>query len=155
MSNRELLEKFYNSFAAGDAEGMASVYSDDIHFRDPAFGDLYGNDVKNMWRMLIKSSKGNLKISHSDVQADEKNGSAKWIATYTFSKTGRHVVNKITARFEFSNGKIIRHVDSFDLWKWSRQALGLSGYILGWSSFMKNKINKQAKASLAKYNAAQ
>ena len=148
MSNRKLIEKFYDSFAAGDAEGMISVYSDDIHFRDPAFGDLFGNDVKDMWRMLLKNSNGDLKISYSDVHANEKNGSAKWIATYTFSKTGRQVVNKITANFEFSDGKISSHNDHFDLWKWSRQALGLSGYLLGWSPFMKNKINTQAKALL-------
>jgi len=154
LSNRELILKFYSSFAAGNAEEMVSVYSDDIHFRDPAFGDLYGKDAKDMWRMLLKNSKGDLKISFSDVQAGDKNGSANWIATYTFSKTGRHVINKIHASFEFSNGKIIRHVDSFDLWKWSRQALGLSGMLLGWTPFMKNKINSQAKALLKKYNAS-
>ena len=155
MPNSDLIEKFYSSFADGDAEGMCSIYSDDIHFRDPAFGDLYGKDVKDMWRMLLKNSKGKLEISFHDVQADEQNGSAKWIASYTFSKTGRPVINKITASFQFRDGKIIRHVDHFDLWKWSRQALGVSGYLLGWSSFMKNKIQKQTKMLLEKYHASE
>jgi ketosteroid isomerase-like protein len=154
LQNHQLIEKFYSSFAAGDAEGMVSVYADDIHFRDPAFGDLYGKDAKDMWRMLIRNSRGDLEISYSEIQANEKSGSAKWMATYTFSKTGRRVVNKITADFEFNEGKIIRHFDQFDLWKWSRQALGLSGYIFGWSPFMKNKIQKQAKKLLEKYHAS-
>jgi len=105
--------------------------------------------------MLLKNSKGDLKISFSDVSADEKSGAAKWVAAYTFSKTGRRVINKISATFEFKDGKINRHYDRFDLWKWSRQALGLPGYLLGWSAFMKNKINKQTKSLLAKYNAPQ
>jgi len=130
---------------------MVDCYSSDIHFRDPAFGDLYGKDAMNMWRMLVRNSKGDLKISFSGVHADQKSGSAKWVAVYTFSKTGRPVVNKITAEFEFRDGKIIRHFDHFDLWKWTRQALGLPGYLLGWTAFMKNKINKQANAALAKY----
>jgi ketosteroid isomerase-like protein len=155
LSNHELIEKFYSSFSAGDAEGMAGCYSDDIHFNDPAFGDLHGKDAMNMWRMLLRNSKGDLKITFSDVRADEKSGSANWIAVYTFSKTGRKVINKITANFEFQDGKIIRHSDHFDLWKWSRQALGLTGYLLGWSAFMKKKINSQTKSLLEKYNASQ
>jgi ketosteroid isomerase-like protein len=155
LLNHDLINKFYNSFATGDPEGMVNCYSDDIHFSDPAFGDLFGKDAKNMWRMLLKNSKGSLKISFNDVHANEKNGSAKWTANYTFSKTKRPVVNKITSSFEFRDGKIIRHYDQFNLWKWSRQALGLPGYLLGWSAFMKNKINMQAKAALAKYNASE
>jgi ketosteroid isomerase-like protein len=155
LSNHELIENFYRSFANGDAEGMVSCYSNEIHFRDPAFGDLYGHDVKKMWRMLVRNSKGNLKITFSDVHADEESGSAKWTAVYPFSKSGRNVVNKITAQFKFREGKIIDHVDYFNLWKWSQQALGLPGYLLGWSAFMKNKINAQAKSALAKYHAAE
>jgi ketosteroid isomerase-like protein len=155
LSNQELIEKFYSSFAVGDAEGMVNCYSSDIHFRDPAFGDLYGKDAINMWRMLIRNSKGDLKISFTDVHADDKSGSAKWVAVYTFSKTGRRVVNKIAANFVFRDGKIIRHIDNFDLWKWSQQALGLTGYLLGWSAFMKKKINRQTKSLLEKYNASQ
>lgn len=148
MTNSELINKFYESFACADAEGMVSCYADEIIFTDPAFGELHGEDAKNMWRMLIKSSKGEIKISFNRVNADDKTGSANWVAEYVFSKTGRQVINKISAQFEFQNGKIIRHTDHFDLWRWSQQALGLTGYLLGWSSFMKNKIQKQTKSLL-------
>jgi len=154
MTNAALIDKFYSAFAAHDADGMINCYSDEIVFTDPAFGELKGNDAKNMWRMLIKNSKGNLLIKYTDVTADDKSGLANWVATYTFSKTGRPVVNKIAARFEFQNGKITRHTDHFNLWKWSSQALGLPGYLLGWSPFMKNKIQKQANELLKKYNAS-
>jgi ketosteroid isomerase-like protein len=150
-NNASLIEAFYKSFAKGDAEGIVSCYASNVVFTDPAFGTLQGDDAKNMWRMLVANSKGQLKISFDHVKADDKTGSANWVAEYTFSQTGRKVINKISAVFEFENGKIIRHTDHFDLWKWSRQALGWKGYVLGWSPLMKNKIQKQANKLLAAY----
>jgi ketosteroid isomerase-like protein len=150
MDHQQLIQKFYQSFADRDAEGMVSCYADDIEFKDPAFGVLMGDEAKNMWRMLLKNNSG-LKITVSDIKADDKTGSAKWVAEYTFSRTGRPVVNRVSAVFEFKDGKIIRHTDSFDIWKWAGQAMGLTGYLLGWTPFMKNKIQQQAKGLLAKY----
>lgn len=101
--------------------------------------------------MLIEKSKGDLKISFSDVKTDGHRGSARWTASYTFSQTGRKVTNRITARFEIENGKIIKHTDHFNLWKWSIQALGWKGYLLGWTPFMKSKIQKQTRYLLKIY----
>ena len=54
--------------------------------------------------------------------------SAHWEAHYLFSATGRKVLNRIDAEFEFDHaGLIVRHRDRFDFWAWSRQALGLPG----------------------------
>lgn len=130
---------------------MVSCYGDGIIFSDPAFGTLQGDEAKNMWRMLINNAKGKITITHDNVKADDQHGSADWIAEYDFSKTGRRVINKISARFEFAGGKIVRHTDHFDLWKWSEQALGWKGYLLGWTPFMKKQIRKQANALLKKY----
>jgi len=148
MNNRELITKFYQSFADKDVEGMVGCYHDEIQFQDPAFGLLEGDDAKKMWRMLMKRSGGNIKITFSNVQADEKTGSANWKAEYVFSQTGRNVINIVSAQFEFRDGKIISHHDHFNMWKWSRQALGLSGYALGWSGFMKRKIQERSRKLL-------
>jgi len=51
-------------------------------------------------------------------------------------------------QFLFQDGKIIKQTDSFDIWKWSRQAFGWKGFLLGWTSFMKKKIQMQANKSL-------
>ncbi|HWY37910.1 MAG TPA: nuclear transport factor 2 family protein, partial [Bacteroidia bacterium] len=88
MNNKELIENFYTAFTNADAEAMIACYHNDIQFEDPAFGILYKDDAKNMWRMLIKRSKGQIKISFSNVEADEKNGSANWVAEYFFSDSG-------------------------------------------------------------------
>ena len=151
MTNTELITHFYTSFAKGDAEGMISCYDNAIQFKDPAFGALKGEDAKNMWRMLLSRNKGNIHLTFSNVKADEKTGSANWVAEYVFSATGRKVINVISAEFEFANGKIIKHTDTFDIYKWAKQAFGLKGYLLGWTLFMQNKIQQQANSSLKKY----
>jgi ketosteroid isomerase-like protein len=144
-ANAALLEKFYSAFQRLDAETMASCYASDIQFSDPVFPNLQGNEAADMWRMLTSKAQ-DFSLVFDGISADDKNGQAHWIATYTFSQTGRVVVNDIHARFIFRNGKIIRHQDHFDLWKWSRQALGNKGWLLGWTPMVKNAIrNKAAK----------
>ncbi len=154
MTNVELITTFYQSFAKADAEGMVACYHDNIQFQDPAFGVLKDEDAKNMWRMLIGRNKGNIHITFSNVQANENSGNSNWRAEYTFSATGRKVINIISAQFEFKDGQIIKHTDSFDIYKWSRQALGLKGYLLGWTTFMQHKIQQQSNSLLKKYTAS-
>ncbi len=100
-----------------------------------------------MWRMLTGRAK-DIKIVASAIEADDTSGRAHWDADYTFSVTGRFVQNRIDARFTFRDGKIVRHVDTFDLWKWAGMALGLPGKLLGWSPPLQNKIRKNADAGL-------
>src|SRR5215208_3810591 len=100
MDNKTTIEYFYTAFANSDVERMISCYHDDIEFHDPAFGSLKGREAKNMWRMLISRNK-NIRISSDNIQANERKGSANWQAEYVFTPTGRTVVNKISAKFEF------------------------------------------------------
>lgn len=150
-SNEQIIEEFYAAFASQNPETMASCYHPDVIFEDPAFGKLHGKDVSDMWHMMIERAKGNLEISFSDIHANEKSGSAKWVAKYHFSKTNRNVVNKIQAFFEFKDGLIIKHTDHFNFYEWSKQALGTTGLLLGWSSFLHKKVQRQALESLRKY----
>ncbi|TDW51407.1 SnoaL-like protein [Flavobacterium sp. 270] len=150
-ANEALITKFYTAFANSDAQTMSECYHPKIHFIDPAFGLLKEEQVSKMWRMLILRSKGNIKIEFSNIKADETTGSANWVATYNFSKTNRNVINKIAAEFVFKDGLIIKHTDSFDVWKWSKQAFGPAGYLLGWTGFFQKKIQKQALLSLEKF----
>jgi len=152
-TTHNVLLKFYDSFSKLDAKAMAECYHPDATFSDPAFGKLNRDEVCAMWKMLIERSKGNLSIEFFDLKSSKKNGTAKWVAKYNFSKTNREVVNEIYAKFKFQDGLIIKHTDSFSLWKWSGMALGLKGYLLGWTPFMRNKIREQAKDSLNKYLA--
>jgi ketosteroid isomerase-like protein len=150
--NAELITRFYEAFANCDGDAMAACYTDDATFSDPVFPGLTGNEPGGMWRMLTSQAK-DLKIEFSDVVADDQGGSAHWEAWYTFSATGRKVHNKIDATFVFRDGKIAEHVDRFDLWAWTRMALGPVGVFLGWTPMVQNKIRGQAKAGLDKFLA--
>jgi GNAT superfamily N-acetyltransferase len=149
--NNSIITKFYTAFANHDAETMASCYHKEVIFEDPVFGKLNHEQVIQMWKMLLERSKGNLEIVFSDVKSDSNSGRAKWIATYNFSKTNRQVVNVIHATFELKDGLIIKHTDTFDLWRWSQQALGFKGFLLGWTKFLQQKIQHQAQTSLQQY----
>ncbi len=147
---KEVIEEFYTAFQNKDVERMVSFYHDDIEFTDPAFGDLKGEHAKNMWRMLIARG-ADLKLEFSNVSADENSGKAHWEAQYTFTQTGRKVINKIDAQFTFKDGKIIRHVDTFNLHTWAKQALGFKGLLIGGTSFFQRKLNSQANQRLVKF----
>ena len=150
-NNEKTLTKFYSAFANADAATMCECYHPNIKFRDPVFGLLNGNQVCDMWRMLTEKSKGNIKIEFANIEADEYLGAAKWVATYNFSKTNRKVVNRISSQFHFKEGLIIKHTDDFDIWKWSKQAFGISGILFGWTGYMQKKIHEKALLSLKNY----
>ena len=125
---------------------MVSFYHDEVVFTDPAFGNLKGVRAKNMWRMLCGNAQ-DFKLEYSQVSEH----SAYWEANYTFSKTGRRIHNKIDAFFEFKDGKIIKHLDSFNIHKWASQAIGFKGWLLGGTSYFKRKLNAQTNRLLEKY----
>jgi len=51
------------------------------------------------------------------------------------------------------NGLIVEHRDSFDLWRWARQALGAKGLLLGWLPPVQAAIRRQAAQGLAAWRA--
>ena len=129
---------------------MQSLYHPQAHFSDPVFTSLDSPGVKAMWQMLLTAGK-DLRITFQDVKAEGRHGSCHWEAWYTFSRTGKRVHNIIEASFEFKDGLILKHQDRFDFWRWSRQALGLPGWLLGWSPLVKNKVRNTASSGLRKF----
>ena len=146
----ELIKEFYTCFKRLDWRGMIACYREDIFFYDPVFENLEGDQVRGMWEMLLGNAK-DLQLDFSDINATDGYGSCQWVATYSFSATGRRVVNKGKAHFKFAGGRIAEHQDDFSLWKWSRQALGMPGLLFGWSMPLQNKIRKMAKKNLERF----
>jgi len=148
--NEELIHKFYTSFTQKNSQGMVECYSDTIEFEDPVFGKISGNKPKAMWMMLLERSSG-LVVSYSNVKSTDEGGSADWIAEYDFTKTNRRVTNHVHAEFTIRDGKITNHKDSFSLWKWAGMALGISGYLMGFTPMVQNKIKSEAMTGLELY----
>lgn len=149
--SKAIIERFYESFKKHDATGMVELYHSDVIFNDPVFHNLNFHKVKGMWEMLIERSGGELDITYHTLIADQEKGQCVWEAKYNFSKTKRPVHNIIHASMEFKDGLIIQHIDDFNFWRWSTQALGTPGTLLGWTPIIQNKVRKMASQSLAKY----
>lgn len=148
----KLIEELYSAFDRRDAAAMGRCYADDARFWDPVFLDLSADRARAMWSMLCESGT-DLAIELSDVRVDGDTGSAHWDARYTFSGTGRKVLNRIDASFRFRDGKIVEHRDSFSLWRWSSMALGPAGVLLGWTPLVQGKIRSTARKALDAYIA--
>jgi hypothetical protein len=146
-ANEALIDRFYRAFQVRDAAGMARCYHPQVEFSDPVFPGLRGPEACAMWAMLCARAT-DLKITFSDVQADEARGRTRWEARYTFMQTGRPVHNVIDAEFEFRDALIARHVDRFDFWRWARQALGPTGLLLGWTPMVRDRVRAMARRGL-------
>ena len=144
-----IIERFYAAFDACDGAAMSACYAPGAHFSDPVFTDLNGDEPGAMWRMLT-SQATDLRIELLEHTAD----TAHWRALYTFSQTGRPVVNDVRARFRFDGeGLIADHKDEFGFHRWARQALGPPGLLLGWTPLLRSKVRSSAAKSLQSFMA--
>jgi ketosteroid isomerase-like protein len=149
--NEQLVTRFYTAFQRLDYKTMQDCYSGDIVFNDPVFGLLHGDEAKVMWEMLCKRAK-DLSLTFSNIQLpDEEYTTCNWTASYTFSQTGKKVVNHVKAFMRIKDGKIIEHSDAFRLSTWIGQALGWQGILFGWTGFMKRAVQKKARKNLAAF----
>lgn len=148
--NKATIERLYEAFGYCNGAAMTACYAPVAHFRDPAFGDLEGEEIGAMWRMLTGRAK-DLEIELREHEAGAETGSAHWIARYTFS-TGRPVVNDIQASFRFAaDGRIADHVDEFDFRNWAKQALGPSGHLVALLPPLRSKARAKALEQLAAF----
>ena len=150
--NRGTIERLYAALDRHDGEAMAACYRPDARFRDPAFGELDGERAGDMWRMLTARAE-DLDVELAEHDADGEAGRAHWIARYTFTTTGRKVVNDVRADFRFDDdGMIAEHTDRFSFWRWSRQALGPVGLALGWTPILSAATRRRALADLERFS---
>jgi hypothetical protein len=146
------IERFYAAFAQLDSATMQACYAPDATFEDEVFQLKGPREIGGMWRMLCEATKAKGRAEWKLETSRITDRSAHWDAHYKFSATGRLVLNRIDASFEFNpQGLITRHRDRFDFWAWSRQALGAPGLLLGWSPFLRNKVRAQASSNLKRF----
>lgn len=153
QQNQALIKKFYTAFQNLDAAAMAACYHPQATFKDEAF-ELAGKDIGAMWSMLCAQAK-EFSLEFSAIECTADSGKAHWEPKYLFSMTGNKVHNIIDAEFEFRDGLIYRHRDHFNFWRWSKQALGLPGTLLGWSGLLKSKVQATANKNLQRYISKQ
>ncbi len=150
--NAECISRFYEAFARLDAATMAGCYHPEATFTDEAFIGLNYEQTVAMWAMLCSRAK-NFSLTFSGVEANDTSGKAHWEPIYTFTSTGRLVHNVIDSEFEFKDGKIWKQRDHFDFYRWSRAAFGPMGMALGWTGFLRNKVQTEAMKGLGIFMA--
>jgi ketosteroid isomerase-like protein len=149
-TNTDLITSFYEAFERRDHEAMNACYHPSIVFSDPVFQHLEGGEARAMWHMLCERGT-DLVVTFSDVTATDNRAKAHWKANYTLAGSDRQIDNVIDAQFLIRDGLIYRHLDSFDLWAWTRMALGTRGTLLGWSGPLKNKVRDTARRQLDRF----
>ena len=157
-ANEQSLARFYTAFAALDAATMAQAYADNVEFDDEAFSLRGKQQVVGMWTMLSEATKAKgadvWKLEFSGIEASGNTGKAHWEADYRFSATGRMVHNIIDSAFTFNDqGLIVKQLDRFNFCRWSSQALGTPGMLLGWSPMLRKKVRATAAGNLQKFLA--
>ncbi|MEO7244324.1 MAG: nuclear transport factor 2 family protein [Rubrivivax sp.] len=155
--NEAVIHRLYTAFAALDADAMQACYAPDARFRDEVFTLAGADAVGGMWRMLCEATRetgrDDWRLTHDGVRADDRSGHAHWQAHYRFSATGRLVHNVVDSTFTFAEGRIADQVDRFGFWRWSRQALGLPGWLLGATPLLRRQVRARAAANLARFRA--
>lgn len=148
MTNKQLVETFYEAFKNRDYVSMNRCYSADIIFSDPVFGLLEGRQVRGMWAMLLTNAQ-DFNLDYGEIaDVDEAYITCSWVAEYSFSGTGNRIINRAKAFMKMADGLIIEHSDGFRLSTWLGQAFGWKGKLLGWTGWMKKKVHKQALRNL-------
>jgi hypothetical protein len=117
--NARLIATLYASLRDNQPNAAAACYAEDAYFEDIAFRLDSRERILQMWRLVCSRNVG---VTFDSVVADDQQGSANWVARYTFAETGRKVTNPTTAQFAFRDGLIVNHVDWCDAMAWATQA---------------------------------
>lgn len=144
-----VLTRFYTAFAQRDWAAMGACYAEDARFSDPVFPGLDAAGARAMWRMLLTGGT-DLRVEFKVTEESAAHGKCTWEAYYSFSRTGRKVHNSVRSTFQLREGLIVRQQDRFSFWRWSAQALGPAGLLLGWSPWVRNRVRGTARAALRK-----
>jgi hypothetical protein len=151
VTDRETIYHLYNCLQDRNIDGMLSCYHPNVVFHDPVFGELKRERLFYMWRMLLSRMGSNAKIEIQNVYALNKKATCSWSADYEYGRSKKKIHNEINSNFKFEGNRIISQSDSFDLYKWSKQANGLVGFLFGWTPTMQNMIVKQSNQFLDYY----
>jgi ketosteroid isomerase-like protein len=143
-------QRFYDAFMVRDHYTMGLLYANHATFRDPVFPRLTAQGARLMWQMLLSEAE-DLEINADILEDGPERARVNWTARYTFTPTKRVVVNRVRTVMTIAAGKIVQQVDEFNFWRWSGQALGWKGWLLGATPLVRDKVQKQAAKSLTEF----
>lgn len=140
---QETIMAFFEAYSRRNTGDMCNRYSSLIYYSDPVFGLLKDEQVIKMWQFRVANS-NELSLIYGNISDRGDNYyTCEWTATYRFAPTGKKIIHKAKAYMKVEDGIITEHSDAYSFYKWIRQAYGISGWILGWSSVYKKRVRKK------------
>ncbi len=152
--------RFFEAFAASDWQTMARCYHDKASFSDPVYPDLREERIVYRWHQLLSAAEtstlksgsknshslNNLKLEYRVLFGDERKAQVLWTASYLYQN--RSVSNEVLSTLAIWDDKIVRQVDEYNFWRWSRQALGLTGLAFGAMPWYQRSVQRSAQSRL-------
>ncbi len=148
-----LVQRYFTAFAALDAAAMNDCLHPEISYTDPLFPNLRRQQVAAMWRMrlaVMALHRKDMSLSWTVVFCEERKAQVFWEANSRHAG-GRRIRHKALATLAFWDGRIVRHVDGYNFWHWSRQALGITGALLGWHKGYRLAVQAAALRQLTSF----
>ena len=143
-------DAFYQAMAARDFLAMSELYADCFDIHRSCLWHARCRKYPRHVAHVVVAQQGYCRQPY-DISASDTQAVTRWVAHYSFGKTGRPVKNTILATMEIRDGKIIRHSDDFDMQDWLKQALGWPGVLFGWLPLFRSKVSAGAQAQLAAF----
>lgn len=155
-----VVDRFFEAFSASDWQTMARCYHDKASFSDPVYPDLREERIVYMWHQLLSAAEtsnlnsgrkkslslNNLKLEYRVLFGDERKAQVLWTASYRYGN--RSVSNEVLSTLAIWDDKIVRQVDEYNFWRWSRQALGLTGLAFGTMPWYQRSVQRSAQSRL-------
>lgn len=146
------MRRWFAALERLDGDQLAACYHPSASFCDPVFPDLRGERVGWRWRMLA-SGATDMHLDYDIRYGDERKAEVQWDARYRFAISGRPVRLQASSTFTFWDNRIVRQVDEFSFWRWSRASVGAAGLLLGWMPWVRTGAQRRARANLDAYIA--
>ncbi len=150
-----VVKHFFDAFARSDWREMARCYHDKASFSDPVFTDLRAERIVYMWFLLlgdrkvgmpVSPSMTDLKLEYQILFGDERKAQVQWTANYRYGT--KSVKTEVLSTLAIWDDKIVRHVDEFPFWQWSRQSQGLFGLMFGAMPWYQASVQRSAQSRL-------
>ncbi len=130
---KQFATKFFSAFGGKRLDEMASMYAEDVQFKDPIFEYDSRAGTMKMWSSLLAIGE-DLKVNYQVTSVEGEQVKGRWVADYKLN--GRPVHNEVDNTLTIVDGEIVASEDQFDFVAWARQAIpggGMAAFApVGW-----------------------
>lgn len=152
-SPRVLVQDYFEAFQKGDWKTMSRSYASNATFKDPIFPKgLKGSQIGAAWGDITQNLRPKVTFSNIEVHGDLV--TAKWSAKYPLKLPvfgTNQIDNDITATFRIKDGKIVEHIEHFDMNEYIQEATGLRGLSFLVRPLVRNRIRAGALENMASF----